>query len=128
MSLEQALADNTAALKEMTAALKAGGRATKPKADAAEAKPETKPEVKAEAKPEVKPEPGVDHKTVAEVVMDIANNFDRDSAVAILKKYNAGRCSELKAADLPAVFKEATAKRAELKAAAERAATSDSLV
>lgn len=51
MSLEQALADNTAAVKELTAALKAGGTT---KAGKGEAKAETKAETKQEEK---KPEP-----------------------------------------------------------------------
>ncbi len=124
MSLEQALADNTAAIKELTAAYKSGGgKAAKAAKDA-----DPKTETKAETKPQLPP---IDHKIVAEVVMDIANNFDRDSAVAILDKYGAKRCSELKEKDLRDVLKEATEKRVELiaaKAAAEKAAAADSLV
>ena len=127
MSLEAALAENTAALKALTEKL--GGVAPAAESEKrTRAKAADKP---AADTPKAEAKPTIDAKTMAEVVMDIANNYDRDSAVAILNKYGAAKCSEVKPADFAAVFGEATVKRAVLKAAkeaAEKAASNESLV
>lgn len=53
---------------------------------------------------------GPDIMTVtAEVVIDLANNYSRDAAVAILDKYGAKKVSQVKLDDLPKVLAEAKA-------------------
>lgn len=48
-------------------------------------------------------------KQTTEAILDLANNHSREAAVAILKKYGANKCSELKAEHLTAAFNEAMA-------------------
>lgn len=87
MSLEQALTDNTAAMRELTAILK-GGVAVKGDEPAKAAKPEapkaSKPEaVKAEAVA------GPSRKDVADAIVSLGKEAGREQALALLAKFDA---------------------------------------
>lgn len=68
-----------------------------------------------------------------EVVITLANDYSRETALAILGKVRAGRpgvtrCSDLNKLDLVDVFNEATAAVAQFKAAAEAKKATASLI
>lgn len=116
MSLEQALQENTAAIKELIAAwLKAGGvpvaaapaeseqpeqkAETKNKAKAAllAAKPKPEPKPEPEPQPEPQTEPTVDYPTLQKAVFALANAKGRDAVVELIKaEFGVGSAKELK--------------------------------
>lgn len=98
MSLEQALADNTAALKELAAAMKAGGGA-----------PATTG--KTETKPDTKPKSNAGEHTKAEATAalnEVKEKFGTEKAVELRNKF--GKVTKMadlsNAADIDALYKE----------------------
>ena len=132
MSLEAALAANTAAVEKLISTIehrtlpgatpvqKAAGVDTPP----GDTKPPKKPKLEKEAAPTVT------IKQVSDAGVDLANNFSRDAAVAILTKYGVSRFSELKADQLAGAYADLNAKLDEFKNAAKalEAKPADSLV
>lgn len=109
MSLEQALAENTAAIKELIAAL----NTAKPEAKAAP-KAETKAEAAKPAKPAPKVEeapaasvaqPKIDRATLSQAINKAAV-VNRDEVVRILKSYGAVRGNDLKEEDYAAFIQD----------------------
>lgn len=134
MSLEAALAANTAAVEKListiehrtlpgvTPAQKAAGVDTPP----GDAKPPKKPKPEKDAAPTVT----IKQVQVSDAGVELANNFSRDAAVAILTKYGVTRFSELKADQLAGAYADLNAKLDEFKNAAKalEAKPADSLV
>lgn len=137
MSLEQALADNTAALRENTAVAQATLKALTAAASTQVApgpQPAADPPKPARGKAKTAPveaptaapaAPAVNAKTVADAVVDIANTVGRDAAVALLREFGAERASGLKPEHYAAVLERAAALKAPQPAGGE---SSDSLV
>jgi hypothetical protein len=118
MSLEQALADNTAAVQALTKVLN-GATVTQPAAGKAEGKKAAK-----EAKPAepVKTESGTGQtsagpslKFVTDTVLDFAAE-NSAKAKEILKNFNVSRITELKAPQYPAVLEAVTKAKAAIAA------------
>ena len=128
MSLEEALAAHAAALEEHTAAilrvLPLPGK-TIAEATAEPVKAVGRPKKVAESTAAT---PTVTMKQVADLIVGIANDYTREDATSILAQFGAAKCSDLKADQLPDVFKAATEKLAALKAAAVQPKVADSLV
>lgn len=124
MSLEQALNDNTAAVRELIATLKgtaptpaADVPAEKPQPKAEKAKPAAKAETpKAETPKADAPVPAVvDRKVVTDKLVKVAKLFGRETALGYLKPYGATNLSGVpddKLAEIEARFDEKLAEKA----------------
>lgn len=133
MSLETALAENTAAVKALTVALGTGqpvntqrANDTQPVTVDSKSTKAAKAEAKKQADTSV-----VTMKQTADAIVDLANNYSRDAAVDILKAAGVQRASELKPDAIPGVFNAVNVKIKEFKAAAAALAktpAADSLV
>lgn len=102
MSLEQALIDNTAAMRELTAILKGGAmEAPKPAKPAKAEAPKAEPKVEApKAEPKVE---GPSRKAVADKVIAFGKDKGRDAALELLGKFGAKNLQQVpddKLADL----------------------------
>lgn len=133
MSLEQALIDNTAAIRELIAAISNGIPTTAQQVVAVveEAKVEEKPAKKgkpekaetpkqeAAATPEPKEEvapaadedegPVATYQDAATAITQLSKVKGRDAAVALLKKFGASKLPEVKPEDFNAIVAEANA-------------------
>lgn len=121
MSLETVIAENTAALKELIATLKAGAQtdATPPKA--AGKKPAQQPasappaptapaaSAPAASPPAAAAAPKIPVKDVADALIALVNAVSRDAGVALLAKYGATKVPELKADNYAAFIADAKA-------------------
>jgi hypothetical protein len=125
MGIEERLAENTAALKELAAALAtanqvnarllaggdAGNAKAKPEAAKTEKPADTPPTAKETAAPEPKAEnsaPAVDPDALKKEFLALGNN-DMPAMQAILKEFNVERLSQVKDEDKPALYKKLVA-------------------
>lgn len=121
MSLEQAIQENTAVMKELIAALNNKGASLGEAIVAHVAQADAKPEVKKEKKIEKKPEPAVEaepvekeedtkpieYADVRNAVMAIAKT-DRTKAEAVLQRFGVTQISKLKPEQYADVLEYAT--------------------
>lgn len=154
MSIEQALAELTAAVKENTSAIRSiqparpaqseelpapsstesapaprRGRkasATPPESGTV-ASPGTAPPAQAPVSAPVA-SPSVTEKSLGAAVLDLAEHYSHPKAVEILEKYGVRRVGQLKTEQFPAVLKDVTAAIEELKAKSAAPAAPASLV
>ncbi len=106
--LEEALKENTAAVRELTAALKAHKPesaqpegAQQEKAPAPPAPARSRKAAAAAPLPATPPPPTVGVKAVADAVIEVANKKGREKALAILGQFGVSRVSDLKPHQLP---------------------------
>ena len=100
MSLEQALAENTAALKEMTAALGKGGAAPSGEAAAPAAAKTGKSKAPAPA-----PAPAIDRSAVNAALEEVKNKFGVDAAKELIQSSTgASKRSEIPDDKLQAAY------------------------
>ena len=105
MSLEQALAANTAAVEALTAAIKAGG--TTPSSGSTSGKTETKP--KAEAKS--KPKSAHSREDMAALLTKVKETFDATAAKTIIKEVGGSeKMADIADDKIDAVYDAAKAK------------------
>lgn len=131
MSLEQALIDNTAAIRELIAAISNGVPTTAQQVAAVveEAKVEEKPvkkgkpekaetpkqevaatpEPKEEVAPAADDAPVVTYQDAAAAITALSKAKGRDAAVALLKKFGASKLPEVKEEDFAAIVANANA-------------------
>lgn len=131
MSLEQAIQANTAALRDLIAAIANGIPTTAQQVAAVveEAKVEEKPakkgkpektetpkqevaatpEPKEEAVPAADDAPEVTYQDAAAAITQLSKAKGRDAAVALLKKFGASKLPEVKPEDFAAIVADATA-------------------
>lgn len=130
MSIEQALAENTAAIRELIEAIKNGvptttaqveavaaeAKAEKPKAEKKAEAPKPEAEAEPAATPEPKTEPAaaeaVDYDTVAKAITRLSRAKGRDAAVAVLAQFDAKKLPDVapeQFADVLAAAEEAMA-------------------
>jgi hypothetical protein len=123
MSLEQVIADNTAAIRDLIAAMQGAPVAapvvTEPKAEApaktekkAKAEKAETPKVETAATPEPKEEvapaadedaPAATYQDAAQAITALSKIKGRDAAVALLKKFGASKLPEVKPEDFDAI-------------------------
>lgn len=139
MSLEAALAANTAALEALTTTIQLRalpGVAPGGTVDAIDGSKVPAGTPKAAKPPKAAPKtepttPAVTMKQVADAGVDLANKYGREAGLSILTKYRVSKFSELKAEQLSAVYADILKSKAEFEAAAAAAASAspgDSLV
>lgn len=133
MSLEQAIKENTEAVKALTSVMQsrsgtdpqqravAASKSSKPaaKAKAPAKKAAAKAKAKAPAKKAAAKKSGITRQQVSDMVLDIANTYGREYAKAVLAALEVKTVKDLDEEQFPEAVKLLKAKLAECKAEAE---------
>ena len=107
MSLEAAVQENTAALRELIAHLAAGGAPVAPKSVKKPETVKTEPVAAQAAAVESAGQPVdvvvVEYDDVKDAIIKLSSKKGRDAAVAVLKQFSAAKVPDLKPEDYAAV-------------------------